>query len=46
MSTYCVEYTARLWINAEDESEAREKANEITDLCKGLDFDYPDVELG
>lgn len=45
MVTYCVEYTARLWINAESEEEAVGKANEITNQCKGLEFDYPEVEM-
>lgn len=45
MTKYCIEYTARLWVDAEDESDAREKANEITSQCNGLDFDYPDVEV-
>ena len=45
MVNYCVEYTARLWIVAKDEDEAREKANEITNKCNGLEFDYPEVEM-
>jgi len=45
MDTYCVEYTGRIWVEAKDEDEAREKANRITDKCNDLDFDYPEVEV-
>ena len=45
MNKYCIEYTARIWVEAENEDEAREKANEIVDKCNGLDFDYPNVDV-
>ena len=45
MTKYLAECTARIWITAKDEDEAREKANEITNECKGIEFDYPNVEV-
>jgi len=46
MRKYCVEYTARLWVNADNMNEAREKAREITDKLElgELELDFPDVE--
>jgi len=41
---YCVEYKARLWVDAELEEDAIIKANSITDKIDALDFDYPNVE--
>lgn len=46
MNKYCVEYPARVWVEAENPEDAREKANEITNaLGLGeLELGYPDVE--
>lgn len=46
MNKYCVEYTARLFVDAESKNEAREKANDITNALElgDLELNFPDVE--
>jgi len=46
MKKYCVEYKARLWIEADSMNEAREKANAITSELElgDLELNFPDVE--